>query len=80
MVTFESILSAAQQLSADDRQRLIDALWDMEPHDSEEPLDPALKEELDRRWAELEANPSLAIPWETVRAELFAKARRNGAG
>jgi putative addiction module component (TIGR02574 family) len=77
MFTFESVLNAARQLSPDDRMRLMDALWDMEPHAPDPPLHPSWKEELDRRVREIEADPSKTIPWETVRENLFAKFSRS---
>lgn len=77
MVTFESVLHAARQLSPDDRMRLLDALWDMEPHAPDPPLDPAWNEELDRRLRELEADPSKAIPWETIREELRVRVAKH---
>jgi putative addiction module component (TIGR02574 family) len=33
-------------------------------------LDPAWQPELERRSQELDADPSIAVPWETVRQEL----------
>lgn len=76
MITFDSVLSAAQQLSADDRQRLIDALWEMDSSTSDEPLDPSWDEELARRLAEIEADPSKTIAWETIEERIRANAKK----
>jgi putative addiction module component (TIGR02574 family) len=56
-----SSLSAAEKLD------LLDALWeDLEAHASA--LSPEQAEELDRREAAYQKNPSAAIPWQEVKA------------
>ena len=61
-------------LSATDRFALAQALWDsvhstLDP----EPINPAVRTELERRAALADADPSRGRPWEAVRAA--AKAR-----
>lgn len=70
-----SILSAANQLSSDDRLRLVEAIWD--GFDAEtEPLPPiseAQRRELERRLREHEANPDDVVSWDEVKARLLAR-------
>ena len=63
------------KLSLAERIQLAEDLWDSIAQDSPEAvsLDQAQTEELDRRLREHDAEPSTAIPWEQVRAELFQK-------
>ncbi len=64
-------------LSVDERLRLVDAIWESiaaQPHAF--PVTEAQKRELERRAAAHAANPSEVVPWETVRAEALARARR----
>ena len=65
------------KLSKDDRIELAFAAWDSIPDDS--PLlapTPEQLKELDRRIAEHEADPSSAIPWEEVKADLLKNLHR----
>jgi len=66
-------------LSPGDRFALAQALWDS-VHDSldAEPLDPAVRAELERRAALSDADPSRGVPWEAVRAAASSRARRKG--
>ncbi len=61
-------------LSVADRLALAQALWDS-VHDSldREPIDPAVRAELERRAALSDADPSRGTPWEVVRAEARAR-------
>jgi putative addiction module component (TIGR02574 family) len=62
------------KLSAKDRAQLAMALWeslsDTERDDALGVTD-ELRAELDRRWAEHEANPDSAVPWADVRRRLL---------
>jgi putative addiction module component (TIGR02574 family) len=61
-----------RQLSIPDRLALVEAIWDSIVEEGPTfPLTPEQRAELDRRWAEHEADPSSAIPWEQVRDELY---------
>lgn len=68
-------LAELRKLSVAERIQLAEDLWDsiaLEP--SEVPgLTDAQRQELQRRVREHERDPSTAIPWEQVRAELMAR-------
>jgi putative addiction module component (TIGR02574 family) len=54
-----------------ERLELIEQLWDSLATTSEDlELTDAQRDELDRRIAEMDANPDSGIPWESVKAEL----------
>ena len=58
-----------QNLSTDERLRLLEELWDsLRPEDL--PLTPAQKAELDRRLEQAERDGWTGIPWEQVLAKL----------
>jgi putative addiction module component (TIGR02574 family) len=62
--------SAIADLSITEKFDLLDALWqDIESHTPE--LTDEQSAELDRRVAKYEQDPSAAIPWEQVKADLF---------
>lgn len=64
-------------LSVEDRLELIGAIWDSIAAESAElPLSEAQRQEIDRRLAAHEADPSAAVPWEQVRAEALARLAR----
>ncbi|MEJ7811483.1 MAG: addiction module protein [Gemmatimonadaceae bacterium] len=68
-----------RRLSIAERLQLVEDLWDSIAQDGPDevfPMTPALAAELDRRLAEHERDPSSAIPWEQVRAEILDPARR----
>lgn len=75
MTDFAAILAAAQSLSEHDRLRLIDALWDSVPPDSESPFSDEWAHEIERRAAELDAGSAATIPWTQVRDEALARLR-----
>ena len=61
-----------ESLSAAEKLELLDAAWEsLEAGPT--PLTDVQREELDRRIAHHEQNPSDVIPWEQVRAGLFKK-------
>ena len=73
MTHYESILSAASQLSLDERLRLIDDLAALVPDDRPPSLSPEWIAEVERRSAEIDAGEASPVPWEMVRKELFDK-------
>jgi putative addiction module component (TIGR02574 family) len=73
MNDFRSILSAAQQLHEQDRLRLIDALWDTVPAESEAPFSDQWAREIERRVAELDAGTAETVPWSQIRDEALAR-------
>jgi putative addiction module component (TIGR02574 family) len=77
VTNFQHALDVAMNLSPEDRGQLIDRLVDtltgpIEPP----PLTEAMKRELDRRIADMDANPDDEIPWEVVDAEVTEELRR----
>ncbi len=73
MNDFHSVLSAAQGLPTEDRLRLIDALWDTVPPESEPIFTDEWAREIERRVAELNAGSAMTVPWSQVRAEALAR-------
>ena len=69
-----SPLSELLKLTAGDRAELAMALWDsltVSEREAQFTLSDEQCAELDRRWAEHQANPESAIPWADVRAKLL---------
>lgn len=75
MNDFHTVLSAAQQLPERDRLRLIDALWDTVPPESESPFSDEWAREIERRVAELDAGTAKTVPWSEVRDAALARIR-----
>ena len=73
MNDFRSVLSAAQQLPERDRLRLIDALWETVPPQSEAPFSDEWAREIERRVAELDAGATETIPWCQVGDEALVR-------
>ena len=73
MNDFRSVLSAAQQLPEPDRLRLIDALWETVPAESEAPFSDEWAGEIERRVAELQAGAVKTVPWSQIRDEALAR-------
>jgi putative addiction module component (TIGR02574 family) len=61
-----------QNLSASEKAELLDAVWESLEVDALSLTD-AQRAELDHRIERHEQNPSDAIPWKQVRANLFKK-------
>ena len=57
-------------LAPEQRIQLIGELWDSLSDEDLGPISPELAAELDRRVAEMEANPTAGRPWEEVLADL----------
>ncbi len=70
---FQSILHAAQNLTAQDRLRLIDALWDTVPADSAVPIHEEWEAELESRVAEIVAGTAETLPWSQIRQAALAR-------
>ena len=73
MTEYESILSAASQLSVDERLRLIDDLAASVPDDRPPLLSPEWHAEIERRSAEIDSGAVTPVAWETVRKDLFGR-------
>jgi putative addiction module component (TIGR02574 family) len=62
------------QMSPAERILYVQDLWDrIAEHPEDVPVTDEMKAELDRRLAEHRADPSTAVPWETVKARLRTK-------
>ena len=79
MLDFDSVLSAAAQLSVADRLRLIDELAASVPYDEPPSLSPEWLAEIERRSTELDAGAVAAVPWEEVRQRLRKRVGLDGA-
>ena len=70
-------LSEIVSLSVDERIRLVAAIWDSIAAEPEPPaLTEAQQQELERRLAAHTASPEEVVPWEEVKAQALARARR----
>lgn len=64
-------------LSVDERIRLVEAIWNSIAAEPGQPaLTEAQQQELERRLATHTAAPEEGIPWEEVKAQALARARR----
>lgn len=73
MSTYEAILDAAEQLSAEDRLRLIETLWSSVPAEVDLPLHSQWEEELSRRIESISNGSDVTTPWSTIRQEALAR-------
>jgi len=73
MIDFGSILTAAQQLPEQDRIRLIDALWDTAPPESNAPFSNEWANEIENRVAQLDAGTASTIEWSQIRNEALGR-------
>lgn len=65
-------LDELKQLPVPERIQLVEDLWDSLPQqDANVPLTEAQLAELDRRRAEMIADPSIGIPWDEAKARLL---------
>jgi putative addiction module component (TIGR02574 family) len=69
----KALLDELLQLSPAERIELAQELWDSVEAEDMPPLTPEQMQEIDRRIAEHERDPGRAIPWEEVRARLWAR-------
>lgn len=58
------------QMSAEDRLRLIGDIWDSLSNTGQAGIPESHRQELDRRLAAADADPSAGSPWEEVRTRL----------
>lgn len=74
---FPSALSAVNELSLDDRLRLVEAVWDgIAAERPDKLLSDTQRTELDRRLDAADAAPKDVVPWEQVKAEALSRANR----
>lgn len=69
---FDKILKAALSLSEMQRVLLIEELVESLPPETGPYSDEEITAELERRWAEFEKDPSIAIPWSEVKRRIEA--------
>jgi putative addiction module component (TIGR02574 family) len=69
----KALLDELMQLPANERAEIALELWDSVDENDLPPLTPEQMDEIDRRIAEHERDPSRAIPWEVVRDRLRAR-------
>lgn len=70
------LLQRALQLSVDERIELVGSIWNGVAGSQDEiPIPDWLGEELDRREAEVDADPDEGVPWEVLRQELRERFR-----
>jgi len=65
--TAQAILAAALSLPEEEREELVERLMESLPPSTDEMDDETLLAELERRRAEYERDPSVAIPWSEFR-------------
>jgi putative addiction module component (TIGR02574 family) len=73
MSNYDSVLSAACELATQDRQRLIDALWETVPVEAESDFSPEWLAEIERRVEAYRSGKEATIPWSQVRDEALAR-------
>ncbi len=70
-------LADIASLSVDERIRLVEAIWDSIAIEPGQPhLTEAQRKELERRLAAHIASPEDVLPWEEVKSQAMARARR----
>ena len=78
MTTLEEIIAAAKSLSAADRLRLVDAVWDGASPESWPGPSQAWIEEVQQRSADYDAGRMPATPWPSVKARARREAGLDG--
>ena len=72
-----AVFAEILKLSLIERLQLVEAIWDSIAAEAEKQgLTDSQREELERRWADDEANPNDVVPWETVLADARVRANR----
>lgn len=71
------LFDQVQELPLEEQLELVEALWDsIVERDAVPPLTEAQVDELDRRLADDEANPSEVVSWDQVKADALKIIRR----
>ncbi len=73
--TIDTVFAAAMSLPTQDRATLTDRLLETYPTALPTMTD-ELRAELDRRWADHEANPDDVVTWEEIQAAAMARIKR----
>jgi putative addiction module component (TIGR02574 family) len=71
----KALWNELMKLSPAERIQLAQDLWDSITPEEMPPLTPGQIEEMERRLAEHEKDPERAVPWEEVRARLWARCK-----
>jgi putative addiction module component (TIGR02574 family) len=70
-------LAEIASLSVDERIRLVEAIWESITTEPGQPeLTEAQQQEIERRLAAHTASPEDVVPWEEVKGQALARARR----
>jgi putative addiction module component (TIGR02574 family) len=74
-MSFAEILDEIPRLTAEERQRLAEKLFEIEGDwiDCDDPISPEEKHLLESRLASHDRDPASAVPWEEVKARLQAR-------
>jgi len=76
-MNFSTTLARIVSLSIDERLRLAEAIWESISSEPGQPeLTEAQQQELERRLASHIVSPENVVPWEEVKAQVLARARR----
>jgi putative addiction module component (TIGR02574 family) len=76
---FQAVLDAVRSLAAEDRLRLVHLIQDELQSEGVDPdLTPAAVQEVRRRLAAFEADPSVGVPWEEVEARMQKQLKELG--
>ena len=76
-MNFSAVLTEIASLSIEERIRLVEAIWDTRRLESDQfEVTETQKQELARRLAAYNANPSDVISWEEVKAQALARVRQ----
>jgi putative addiction module component (TIGR02574 family) len=69
----KALLAELMELTPAERIQLAEELWDSISPEDMPPMTPEQEQEIDRRLAEHDRDPSRASSWEEVRARLWAR-------
>jgi putative addiction module component (TIGR02574 family) len=78
MPDFDTLLADASQLPLVGRLRLIDALLETVPEESQPPLSSEWLTEIERRSAEYDAGQVASVAWEDIRAAALNRLKQPG--
>ena len=70
MSSLQKVMAEALELAERDRASLAVRLIDSLDSESDEGADEAWSQEIERRVTDLDANPSIAVTWESVRKRI----------
>lgn len=69
-MTLEQVINDISALPPSDQLRVVQAIWDRLPKDVGTELSETQQAELDRRWAEYKADPSIALTEDEFRERI----------